>query len=107
MESPEVVKTDADTDLYHRPTRLMRMASIANVLSWILLVLAILYFGIQTYNLVTQVIQVAGQYTLVQLVPAFFSPFIVLMPALFLVVVLQILSEGIYLVMDIEENTRK
>lgn len=109
MESTEVMKTnaEAEADLYHRPTRLVRIASIANILSWILLVLAILYFGVQMYSLITQVAQVAGQYKLMQLVPAFFSPFVVLLPALVLVVILQVLSEGIYLVMDIEENTRK
>ncbi len=107
MESPEVVKTDAEADLYHRPTRLMRLASLANVLSWVVLALAIIYFGVQMYSLVTQVLQVAGQYTVMQLLPAFFQPFVVLMPALFLVVLLHILSEGVYLVMDIEENTRK
>ncbi len=107
MESTEVVKTDAEADLFHRPTRLMRLASLANVLSWVILVLAIIYFGVQMYSLVTQVIQVAGQYSIIQLLPAFFQPFVPTMVALFLVVLLHILSEGIYLMMDIEENTRK
>ena len=107
MEKPEVQTTDVEADLFHRPARLMRIASLTSILSWVILVVAIIFFGVQIFSLVRQLIPAAGQYGFMDVLPAFLSPFLVLLPGLFLAVVLQVLSEGVYVMMDIEENTRK
>ncbi len=96
-----------ETDLYHRPARLMRIAALANILSWVILVFAVLIFGVQFYSLIRQVVQVIGQYGFLDIAPAFVTPLMILFIGLFLTVILQMLSEGVYLLMDVEENTRK
>lgn len=107
MDTLEVEKTSPEADLFHRPARLMRVSSLASILSWVILAVAVILFGVQIYSLITQLAAAAGQYTIMQVIPAFFSPLMILMVGLFLAVILQVLAEGVYLVMDVEENTRK
>jgi len=107
METIEKNVAEVEQDLFHRPGRLMRIASLANILSWVILVIAVLIFGVQMYSLISQVIQVIGQYSFMDIAPAFVSPLMVLLVGLFLTIVLQVLSEGVYMMMDVEENTRK
>ncbi len=107
METAEVKPAFTEADLFHRPTRLMRIATMANILSWVVLVFVVLIFGVQMYSLIRQVIQVVGQYGLMDIAPAFVTPVMILFAGLFVTILLQGLSEGIYVLMDMEENTRK
>lgn len=107
METAEGQTAYTEADLFHRPTRLMRIASLASILSWVVLVFIILIFGVQMYSLIRQVIQVIGQYSFMDIAPAFVSPLMILFAGLFVTVILQGVSEGIYVLMDVEENTRK
>ncbi len=107
METEEGKTPYAEADLFHRPARLMRIASMANILSWVVLIFVVLIFVVQMYSLIRQVVQVIGQYSLMDIAPAFVSPLVILFAGLFVTVILQVLSEGIYVMMDMEENTRK
>jgi hypothetical protein len=107
METAEGKTAYTEADLFHRPTRLMRIASMANILSWVVLIFVVLIFGVQMFSLIRQVIQVIGQYGFMDIAPAFVTPLMILFAGLFVTVILQGLSECIYVVMDVEENTRK
>ena len=95
-----------DTDLYYRPQRLMRISSLANILSWVTLgfvvILTIFFISIIVMSLTTY-----PNVNLAELVPTLTSAIILVVPGLFLFTVLQAVSESIYILMDIEENTRK
>lgn len=88
---------------YHNPDALFRVASWANILAWIVLVLSALMVAISLF-LTLQSSQgfgagIVGVYSvIVSLVPFLFGAFFF--------VVLEALSESLYVLMDIEENTR-
>ena len=103
----EEKKAGSEADLFHRPDRLMRISTLANILSWVILVIAVIIFGVQLYRLIPQVIQVVGQYGFADIALAFVQPLMILLVGLFFTVILQVLAEGVYLLMDLEENTRK
>ncbi|GIV66329.1 MAG: hypothetical protein AB1457_01925 [Chloroflexota bacterium] len=93
------------SDLYHRPQRMIRVANWANILSWVVLVVAglfLVFFVSAIYVTITQ----SSNNLFIELVPTLVQAFLILIPGLFLFVTLQAISEGIYLLMDIEENTR-
>ncbi|HMN11369.1 MAG TPA: hypothetical protein PKD55_03470 [Bellilinea sp.] len=95
-------------DLYHHPAKLSRVASIANVVSWIVLVIVLAIFVEIAYTVITSVAGAAGMgVTFTQIFEAFFTPLLFLGLGLFIFAVLQWMSEVVYLWMDIEENTRK
>ncbi len=94
-----------EADTYHDSQRLVRISSVARGISWLAIVLlglsvilSVFYFlqslstgGSLAFALATGLIVLLG--------PILFFGFIW--------VVLQVVAEGIYLFMDIEENTRK
>ncbi|GAP10941.1 hypothetical protein BECAL_02120 [Bellilinea caldifistulae] len=91
-------------DLYHRPQRMIRVANWANTLSWVVLVvvgLFLVFFVSAIYVTITQ-----SSNLFIELIPTLVQAFLILIPGLFLFVTLQAVSEGIYILMDIEENTR-
>lgn len=93
-------------DLYHRPERMIRVANWANILSWIVLVVAGLFL-VFFISAIAVTISQSSNNLFIDLVPTLVQAFLILIPGLFLFVSLQAISEGMYLLMDIEENTRK
>jgi Ni,Fe-hydrogenase I cytochrome b subunit len=92
-------------DLYHRPQRMIRVANWANTLSWVVLIvvgLFLVFFVSAIYVTITQ----SSTNLFIELIPTLVQAFLILIPGLFLFVILQAVSESIYLLMDIEENTR-
>jgi hypothetical protein len=102
-----VVEPAAEADLYHRPSRITRISTMSNIISWVILAIGVLIFGYLSYSLITSIVQAGPGIAFSQIVQAFITPFLILVVSLFLFAVLQWLSEVVYLWMDIEENTRK
>lgn len=113
MEENEVVEVVeapvvSGPDLYHHPVKLSRVASITNVISWIVLVITLAIFVEIAYSVITSVIGAAGMgVKFSQVFEAFITPLLLLGIGLFIFAILQWMSEVVYLWMDIEENTRK
>jgi len=107
VEEVEKVEIVEEADLYHRPSNLTRVSSLANVIGWIVLVIGVVIFGYLSYSLTTSILQAGGGIGFGQIVQAFITPFLILVVSLFLFAVLLWMSEVVYLWMDIEENTRK
>jgi tryptophan-rich sensory protein len=91
-------------DTYHNQGALVRIADIAGWISWVFLVLfvacgaIIAYFGYYFYK---------NHGTFEQFIlslPAFLVPFFL---AGFIWIALKVISEAVYLLMDIEDNTRR
>lgn len=106
MSEIEEIDQTKVVDLYHRPERMIRVANWANILSWIVLVVAGLFLVFFVSAIVVTIEQ-SSRPLFIDLLPTVIQAFLILIPALFLFVSLQAISEGIYLLMDIEENTRK
>ena len=104
-ETAPAVQENGD-DLYHRPARLMRIASLANILSWVTLVVVVLFFVFFVTITIMTLTGGSGA-TILDLFPTLTLALVILLPGLFLAVILQLVSEGDYVLMDIEENTRK
>ncbi len=100
----EVKDEDAGNDLYHRPEKLIRISVFANILSWVTLVASSLIF---IYLAVIVGISLTQGATLTNMFSTIMLAFIILLPGLFLSVVLQAVGEAVFVLMDIEENTRK
>ncbi len=99
-------KTAETQDLYHRPHRLTRVATWANIRSWVVLAIAGLFLVFFVSAIMVTLTSPANP-SLVDLIPTLIQAFLILVPGLFLFVSLQAIAEGIYVLMDIEENTRK
>jgi hypothetical protein len=104
-EKPGGSEEDNGADIYHRPQRLIRISSFANILSWVTLVFVVL---ITIFFVSISVISFRSfpNASLSDLIPTLTTAIILIIPGLFLFTVLQAVSESIYLLMDIEENTR-
>ncbi len=100
-----VVEESEEADTYYDRHRLDRIAAVARSLSW----LAIVLLGLALIFGVLYLVQfLATAESLVPTLPTIL--FILMVPILvfgFFWVVLQVIAEGIYLFMDVEENTRK
>jgi hypothetical protein len=109
---PEQAALEPETgeDTYSDPERLDRIAGWAQALSWIMLIFFIVKPVIEIY-LLWDFSGSAGQNRSSFILNLFLSGNPSILSEFFLgavfFVVLQALSEGIYLFMDIEENTRK
>jgi len=103
----EKVETAVEADLYHRPTNLTRVSTLANIIGWVVLVISVGIFGYLSYSLIDSIAQAGGAIGFGQIVQAFITPFLILVVGLFLFAVLEWMSEVVYVWMDIEENTRK
>ena len=104
-DSPITPKTEAaEPDLYHRPNRLVRISSFANILSWISL--AFVAFFLVTFLFIFY--QAIGQgATFMNMLSTVILVVAIIVVGLFFFVLLQAIAEGIFLLMDIEENSRK
>lgn len=103
----EKVELVEEADLYHRPARLTRASTIANVIGWVVLAAGIAIFGFYCYYYVSSIVQAGGGIPFASILQAFINPLIYLVVALVLFAVMQWMSEVVYLWMDLEENTRK
>ncbi len=106
MDSVPSNKPEEIPDLYHRPHRLMRVATWANILSWVVLVIAGLFL-VFFVSAITVTLSSSASRGVIDLIPTLIQAFLILVPGLFLFVCLQAIAESIYILMDIEENTRK
>ncbi len=101
-ETSDVNEVKPDT--YHDQGALERIANIAGWMSWLFLVLFVVcgmiiaYFGYYFYKN-------QGTFeTFVLSIPNFLVPFFL---AGFIWIALKVISEAVYLLMDIEDNTRR
>lgn len=93
-------ENNATEDTYHNPEFLFRIPTWANTLAWLILAIYVIQFGIR---LVAQ-LQSGFRFDL-QNVFNLVSTISILLVAGFYFIALRVISEFIYLLKDIEENT--
>ena len=100
------MNAELDTlDTYHDPNKLIRLSAWSVYLSWVIFIMVVILF---VFRLVTEIPQIIDQRPgLLDAVNYFVSPFYTLVIGMFYFVVLQAISEGINIWMDIHENTQK
>jgi hypothetical protein len=91
-------------DTYHDPKKLTRFADIAGGLSWFFLVLFVITVGIIGYFAWFFYTNHSAIENFLYNLPTFLVPFFL---SLFFWITLKLISEGIYILMDIEDNTRR
>jgi hypothetical protein len=110
VEEPE------DKDTYHEFERVVRIASAARVLSWISLGIGVLLLVLNVLSFVDAMSTIAStpSYTGTGFTvtfslawPAFVNSISPLLNSGFFFVVMQAVSEGIFILLDIEDNTRR
>jgi hypothetical protein len=100
-ETEQVLKEKVEEeDLYHKPSRLVRIALWANTISWVILALTVVTIGVNIYYMALNGI---GSFTFVPVLNMLYS----LSVGVFFFLTLQALSEGIYILMDIKDDVRK
>ncbi len=105
VEMSKVTEDSHEPDLYHRPQRLVRIASLANILSWVTLAFVVLV-TIFFVSIMVMTFRNVPNADFTSIMSTLTSAVILIIPGLFLFVALQAVSESIYILMDIEENTR-
>jgi hypothetical protein len=101
---PQEEEKKEKSDLYHNPETLWRIAGWARVISWITLALVLISVGYNIYQFVQSIIAQKPPFT--QLIYPGASVLYNLGIGVFFFLVLQAVAEGIYILLDIEENTR-
>jgi hypothetical protein len=104
----EVIMADVDVeeedDTYHDSKSISAIAMIANVMAWVLLVLSVaglIVLGVVIYDARASIGGTAnGVFSIVSAIVPFF-------PGFFFFVVLKAVAEGLYVLIDIEANTRR
>ena len=103
VETVEIVEVD-DEDTYHDSKSISSIAMIANVMAWVILVLTvigIIVLGVVIYDARATIGGTAnGIFSVVSAVVPFF-------PGFFFFVALKAIAEGLYVLIDIEANTRR
>lgn len=98
IEEPE------ETDTYHDYKAISNIAMIANVMAWVLLaltVIGLIVLGVVIYDARASIgTSASGIFSVVNAVVPFF-------PGFFFFVILKAVSEGLYVLVDIETNTHK
>jgi len=94
---------EAKADTYHNPAVLDSISSQAKIASWIILGVGIAILLFNLYNGFQQISQFGVLEVLISLLNSFVLPLV----CAFFYVLLRATSEGIYVLMDIEENTRR
>jgi hypothetical protein len=98
------VDLDEDEDTYHDYKSISNIAMIANVMAWVLLafsVIGLIVLGVVIYEARASIGGTSnGIFSVVSAIVPFF-------PGFFFFVVLRAVAEGLYVLMDIEANTRK
>jgi hypothetical protein len=100
----EVIVEEEEADTYHDSKAISNIALIANVIAWVLLVLTIIgliVLGIVIWDARATIGTSAnGIFSVVSAIVPF-------LPGFFFFVVLKAIAEGLYVLMDIEANSRK
>ncbi len=100
----ETIEIIEEEEQYHNSGTLETIATIAKALAWVILVIAILFLAAGIYWTATQ----SGGNALIPILLNFFINFLFSPLVLFfLFVFLMAISEGIYVLLDIVENTRR
>jgi len=98
-----LVDSEGEEDTYHSYKSISSIAMLANVMAWVLLVLSIIgmiVLGIVIWEARTTITGTNGIFSVVSAIVPFF-------PGFFFFVVLKAISEGLYVLIDIEANTRR
>ncbi len=98
-----MVDSDVEEDTYHSYKTVSSIAMIANVMAWVLLVLSVvglLVLGWLVWENRATITGTSGIFQVVNLIVPFF-------PGFFFFAVLKAVSEGLYVLIDIEANTRR
>jgi hypothetical protein len=107
-----VEEPSRDEDSYHEFKRIMRIASVARVLSWISLGIGVLLSVVRTFAFIAAVSNVASApsdvgYIVSLAWPAIIDSFLPILNSGVFFVVLQAVSEGIFVLLYMENNTRR
>ena len=103
MLTEQEVRDTAKEDHYYNPDVIDRISSGAKTLSWAVLVVAAAYVIFNVVYIVRQ----GSQVPLNSIISVTLTFLIILLVAGFLHFVLQAIGEGLYLLMDIEDNTHR
>jgi hypothetical protein len=113
MATEAVEEPSEDEDTYHEFRRVVRIATVAKVLSWISLGVCVLLLVLDTF-LIVSVVQGAAAlapddpgYTISRTLDTIVRSLVPILSSGFFFVLLQATSEGIYILLDIEDNTRR
>lgn len=104
-QNPGIMDTDENADVYFSETRVFSITSIANILSWFFLVFAILFlipFFVQLFSIPEFSFQL-----LLSILSDVILNLSITILLLFFFVFLRAISEGLLIMLEIEENTRK
>jgi hypothetical protein len=93
----------AEPDTYHDQTALMRLAEIADRIAWLFLFLFLVTGGIILYLVWLTIKARIGVEQFFLNLPNYLTPFFI---GGFIWIALKLISEAVYLLMDIEDNTR-
>jgi hypothetical protein len=106
VTTPPSVPVEEEETFYNYK-HLTNIASWAKLLSWIVLVLGVVFL----FAIIAVVVQIFPQFSSgtspVQVLPSILTYVMYGFLCGFLFVILQAVAEGIYVLMDIEENTKK
>jgi hypothetical protein len=91
---------------YHNFDRLIRVASWATLLSWCFLGLGAIMLILNVVSLVQQMGPLGPGMQPLMVLASFLTSFLTVFISLFFFVLLQAVAEGIYVLLDIEDNTR-
>jgi hypothetical protein len=103
METEQEARDAAKEDHYYNPEVIDRISSAAKALSWAVLVVAAAYVIFNVVYIVRQ----GSQVPLNSIISVTLTFLIILLVAGFFHLVLQAIGEGLYLLMDIEDNTHR
>ena len=104
MTESEVVETNAspEEDTYHSPDVLEQISNHAKILAWAFIIIGVAILGANLVIEYRAMVQSGVLSNLPSLLNALFVPLV----CGFFYVLLRAISEGIYVFMDIEDNTR-
>jgi hypothetical protein len=103
VEDVQIVEELDDADTYHDSKSISSIATIANVMAWVILVISVIgvvVFGVVVYDARATIATPNGIFSVISALVPFFTGF-------FFFVALKALAEGLYVMIDIEANTRR
>ena len=113
MDTETTEEPSEDEDTYHEFDRVVRIASVAKVFSWISLGVCLLLIALDVFLVSSAVSGAAAlppydpSYIVARTWNAIATSAIPILFSGFFFVLLQAVSEGIYILLDIEDNTRR
>src|SRR5258708_34749823 len=103
----ELDESEADGDTYHSPRRIANIASIALPLSWFFLAWGIVFAVAMVIQELPRLGYDLNNLAIPSLLSALFVPSLPILLGILLFVLCRAVAEGLYLLMDIEDNTRR